>query len=142
MDRAHHCSIAHPVNSYLANAHQWKGLNAIVMVRRKRVLWNKTEEEVSYYITSLEKDAAQIGQYIRAHWSIENTCHWVLDVTFKEDQSRIRIGNGPENTALLRRLCLGLLKQVSSKGSLVQKRYRAALDEAFLLSLLGVEVPS
>lgn len=121
----------------LANAHKWKGLNAIVMVRRKRILWNKTEEEVSYYITSLDTDAAELGRCIRSHWSIENSCHWVLDVTFKEDRSRIRVGHGPENSALLRRLCLGLLKRDSSKGSLVQKRYRAAMDDEFMLSLLG-----
>jgi len=124
----------------LVNAHKWKGLNAIVMVRRQRTLWNKTEEEVSYYITSLKADAQEIAQCIRSHWSIENSCHWVLDVTFKEDQSRIRIGYGPENTALLRRLCLGLLKRDSSPGSLVQKRYRAAMDDEFLLSLLRIQV--
>lgn len=121
----------------LANAHLWKGLNAIVMVRRKRTLWNKVEEEVSYYITSLSVDATEIAGYIRAHWSIENNCHWVLDVTFQEDRSRIRMGHGPENTGLLRRLCLGVLKRDSSKGSLVQKRYRAAMDDAFMMSLLA-----
>jgi len=121
----------------LANAHLWKGLNAIVMVRRKRTLWNKVEEEVSYYITSLSVDATKMAGYIRAHWSIENNCHWVLDVTFKEDRSRIRMGHGPENTGLLRRLCLGVLKRDSSKGSLVQKRYRAAMDDAFMMSLLA-----
>jgi len=121
----------------LANAHLWKGLNAIVMVRRKRTLWNKVEEEVSYYITSLSVEATEMAGYIRAHWSIENNCHWVLDVTFKEDRSRIRMGHGPENTGLLRRLCLGVLKRDSSKGSLVQKRYRAAMDDAFMMSLLA-----
>ena len=126
----------------LANAHLWKGLNAIVMVRRKRVLWNKDEEEVSYYITSLSVDATEMAGYIRAHWSIENNCHWVLDVTFKEDKSRIRMGNGPENTGLLRRLCLGVLKRDSSKGSLVQKRYRAAMDDAFMMTLFGIELAS
>lgn len=121
----------------LANAHLWKGLNAIVMVRRKRTLWNKVEEEVSYYITSLGVDATEMAGHIRAHWSIENNCHWVLDVTFKEDRSRIRMGHGPENTGLLRRLCLGVLKRDSSKGSLAQKRYRAAMDDAFMMSVLA-----
>lgn len=121
----------------LANAHLWKGLNAIVMVRRKRTLWNKVEEEVSYYITSLGGDATEMAGHIRAHWSIENNCHWVLDVTFKEDRSRIRMGHGPENTGLLRRLCLGVLKRDSSKGSLAQKRYRAAMDDAFMMSVLA-----
>lgn len=121
----------------LANAHLWRGLDAIVMVRRKRTLWNKVEEEVSYYLTSLSVEATEMAGYIRAHWSIENSCHWVLDVTFKEDRSRIRTGHGAENTGLLRRLCLGVLKRDSSKGSLAQKRYRAAMDDRFMMSLLG-----
>ena len=120
----------------LANAHLWTGLNAIVRVRRKRTLWNKVEEEVSYYLTSLSVDATEMAGYIRAHWSIENNCHWVLDVTFKEDRSRIHMGHGAENTGLLRRLCLGVLKRDSSKGSLAQKRYRAAMDDRFMMSLL------
>jgi len=107
------------------------------MVRRKRTLWNKVEEEVSYYITSLSVDATEMASYIRAHWTIENNCHWVLDVTFNEDRSRIRMGHGPENTGLLRRLCSGVLKRDSSKGSLVQKRYRAAMDDTFMMSLLA-----
>ncbi|MGA1718782.1 MAG: ISAs1 family transposase, partial [Aquiluna sp.] len=126
----------------LANASKWEGLGAIVKVRRHRRLWNKSEEEISYYITSLKEEAAVLACYIRAHWSIENNCHWVLDVTFKEDRSRIRKQHGAENTALLRRLCLNLLKRDTSRGSLVQKRYRAAMDDIFMLSLLGVEISS
>ena len=117
-------------------ADKWQGLTTLVMVKRKRRLWNKTTFEVCFYITSLGADATLLAQAIRAHWGIENSLHWVLDVTFKEDQSRIRMGHGPENIGLLRRLSLNLLKREPSKQSLTQKRYRAAMDNDFLVRVL------
>lgn len=122
----------------LANAKKWSGLKSVVMVRRKRTLWNGETDKPSYYISSLEPDAALIAHSIRSHWSIENSLHWVLDVTFKEDHSRIRMGHGPENVALLRRLCVNLIKQHPSKDSIKTKRFRAALSREFLLELLSV----
>jgi predicted transposase YbfD/YdcC len=77
-----------------------------------------------------------LARAIRCHWGIENSLHWVLDVTFQEDQSRIRQGHGPENIGLLRRLALNLLKREPSKQSLRQKRYRAAMDNDFLVKVL------
>ena len=77
-----------------------------------------------------------MAQAIRSHWGIENSLHWVLDVTFKEDHSRIRNGHGPENMGLLRRLSLNLLKREPSKQSIVQKRYRAAMDNDFVMKVL------
>lgn len=121
---------------HLPNEKKWKGLKSIVMVRRKRILQNKEEEEICFYISSIDADASVFAQSIRSHWSIENSLHWVLDVTFKEDQSRIRKGHGPENMGLLRRLCVSLIKQDSTKGSIKMKRYRAGLDNDYLLSLL------
>jgi predicted transposase YbfD/YdcC len=120
----------------LVTRSKWRGLATLVMVKRKRQLWNKTTNEVCFYITSLAADATQLAQAIRAHWGIENSLHWVLDVTFKEDQSRIRAGHGPENIGLLRRLSLNLLKREASKQSLRQKRYRAAMDNDFLVKVL------
>jgi predicted transposase YbfD/YdcC len=115
---------------------KWQGLSTVVMVKRKRQLWNKTTTEVCFYITSLAADAALLARAIRCHWGIENSLHWVLDVTFQEDQSRIRQGHGPENIGLLRRLALNLLKREPSKQSLRQKRYRAAMDNDFLVKVL------
>jgi predicted transposase YbfD/YdcC len=115
---------------------KWKGLSTVVMVKRERQLWNKTTTEVCFYITSLAADAALLARAIRSHWGIENSLHWVLDVTFQEDRSRIRKGHGPENIGLLRRLSLNLLKREPSKQSLRQKRYRAAMDNDFLVKVL------
>jgi predicted transposase YbfD/YdcC len=120
----------------LPNRSQWKGFATVVMVKRARQLWNKTTTEVCFYITSLAADAVLLARAIRCHWSIENSLHWVLDVIFQEDQSRIRNGHGPENIGLLRRLSLNLLKREPSKQSLKQKRYRAAMNNDFLVKIL------
>lgn len=120
----------------LPNAEKWQGFSSVVMVKRERQLWNKTTTEVCYYITSLEADAPILAKAVRSHWGIENSLHWVLDVTFGEDSSRIRNGHGPENMGLLRRLTLNLIKQEPSKQSIKQKRYRAAMDNEFATKIL------
>jgi predicted transposase YbfD/YdcC len=119
---------------------QWVGLTTVVRVRRTRHLWNKTTTEVHFYLSSLAPDAGRHAQVIRSHWSVENSLHWVLDVTFNEDASRIRQGYASQNMALLRRLCVSLLKREPSKMSLAMKRYTAALDNDFLLKILAASV--
>lgn len=115
---------------------QWEGLTTVVMVRRRRQLWNKTTTEIQFYLSSLEADAERHSWVIRSHWSIENSLHWVLDVTFNEDASRIRQGNAAQNLGLLRHLSISLLKQEPSKLSLKMKRYTAGMDN-FLLQILS-----
>jgi len=83
----------------LRNQSLWTDLRTVVMVKSERKLWNKTTTEVRFYISSVEKDAKKIGRVIRSHWGIENSLHWTLDVTFSEDNSRIRKDNSPENFA-------------------------------------------
>ncbi len=116
---------------------QWVGLTTVVMVRSRRKLWNKTTTKVRFYISSLEADAQRHNRVIRSHWSIENSLHWVLDLTFNEDASRIRQGYAPENLGLLRRLSVNLLKREPSKQSLKMKRYKAGMDNNFLIKILA-----
>ena len=116
---------------------QWLGLTTVVMVKSRRQLWNKTMTTVRFYISSLEADAQRHNQVIRSHWSIENSLHWVLDVTFNEDASRIRQGYAAENLGLLRRLSVNLLKREPSQLSLKMKRYKAGLDNNFLMRILA-----
>lgn len=133
-----------PINAIepLYKSEQWKGLSSLVMVVRTRHLSNQTTHQIQYYITSLNSDASFIGQGIRQHWGIENTAHWTLDVTFNEDQSRIRSGYSPRNFALLRRLALNLLsRECSYQRSTRQKSKRAGMDNNYMLTILNAFNP-
>lgn len=96
---------------------------------------NETSE-VRYFISSLDVGVKKFAGAVRGHWSIENKLHWTLDVTFNEDQSRIRKDHGAENFALLRRFVLSIIKLDTSKRSMRQKRKMAGWSEDYLLSLL------
>jgi len=114
----------------------WPHLTRLVMVQRERRRGDTLQTETAYFISSLPPDAERLLAAVRSHWQIENNLHWVLDVIFHEDDSRLRVGNGAENFAVLRRLVLNLLKLHPAKMSLKRKRYKAALDDSFLLELL------
>lgn len=121
----------------LTQQKQWSGLKSVGMVVCERRLWNKTTLEVRFYISSLESDAQVLAHAVRSHWEIENCVHWVLDVTFNEDASRIRKDHGPENFAILRHLALNLMRRDKSvRGSIRQKRYRAGLDNNYLMKVI------
>jgi len=114
----------------------WADLNSIIRIQRERRDGNHISHDTAYYISSLTTSATAILDATQHHWAIENRFHWVLDVTFGEDLSRIRIGESAENMAVLRSIALNLLKQDSSRSSLKQKRFRAAMDNDFLFHLL------
>jgi predicted transposase YbfD/YdcC len=117
---------------------EWKNLNSVARVQYYCRLKNgKTKLETRYFITDLSQQAQQLSESIRGHWSIENQLHWVLDVAFNEDDSRIRKDNAPENLAIIRHIALNLLKQDKTfKGSIKNKRKLAGWDNDYLLSLL------
>ena len=106
------------------------------MVKSTRQLWNKTIHNVRFDISSLEANAQGHHLVIRCHWSIENSVHWVLDVTFNEDASRIRQGHAAPNLGLLPRLSVSLLQREPSWQSPNMKRYRAGMDRDFLITIL------
>ena len=114
----------------------WKGLKSIGIVTSQCVRNGKETIEVRYYISSLAVDVKQFAKAVRSHWSIENTCHWVLDMTYREDESRIREKALRENFAWLNRFTLSLLKQHPDKASLVMKRRSCGWNEKFLLEVL------
>lgn len=114
----------------------WAGLQTLVVVENTRQLWNKLTREVRFYLSSVRADAETFAGYIRAHWGIENQLHWCLDVTFCEDDCRVRKDHAPRNLSLLRRMALNLLRQEQSKSSLKMKRFKAAMDNQFLLKIL------
>lgn len=115
---------------------KWKGLQSIVAVRSTRTCKGATSVEVRYYISSLSVDAKPMGKYIRRHWSIENSLHWILDVAFSEDKIGISKGNAPANLSMLRTLCLSLIQKNNRKGGVKTKRKKAAWDLEFLCEVL------
>ena len=121
---------------YIRHYAGWADLQTIVRVERERRFADNVEQETAYSIGSLPHCASLLLKAIRSHWGIENSFHWVLDMTFGEDDSRIRTGDSPQNMAVLRHLALNILKKDKSKGSLRQKRSKAALDDTFLSKLL------
>ena len=116
-------------------ANQWQGLATIGQVISITERDGKECCDVRYYISSLPPGVKRFAQAVRGHWGIENSLHWVLDVTFNEDQSRIRKDHGPENFALLRRFAVSLIKQDTSPGSIKRKRKRAAWNNHALAKL-------
>jgi predicted transposase YbfD/YdcC len=114
----------------LPEAERWKGLKGIGMVESERIIKDETSLERRYYICSLS-DVKAFAHAARAHWGVENSLHWVLDVTFREDDSRIRTGYAPENFNIIRQLSINLLKREPSKLSIKRKRFRASLSDKF-----------
>jgi predicted transposase YbfD/YdcC len=104
-----------------------------VRIERATTRAGKVSQETHYYISSVQAEAAVLLGYVRAHWGIENRCHWVLDVIFKEDASRSRLAD--LNLASLRKIALNLLHHHPAKGTLKGKRYQASLNEDFLMSI-------
>ena len=123
--------------AYIDPDHAWPALQSVVCIESTRRIGEAVSLEARHYLSSLPADATALSAAIRSHWGIENRLHWVLDVTFHEDDSRVRVGHAPENFAILRHLALNLLRQDrSSKGSVPTKRFRAALNDRYLRSLL------
>lgn len=115
---------------------KWPDLQSVIVVVRDRTVGGKNTCEKHYYISSRKLSAKTFLAAIRGHWGIENSLHWVLDVTFDEDRSRVRKDHGPENFALLRRIAVSAIKAEKSKGSIRGKRLVAGWDNDFLEKIL------
>jgi len=126
-----------PVPTDLANLELWKGLKTIGVVVSECVRDGKETLETRYYVNSLEMGVKRFAHAVRSHWGIENSCHWTLDFTFREDESRIRQKNLRENFAWMSRFLLSLLKQDPGKDSIVMKRRACGWNENFLMQILA-----
>jgi len=124
---------------WLASAHMWAKLKSIAMVERQRQIGDMISYEKAYYLSSIAKQPEKIATAIRSHWSIENSLHWQLDVSFDEDHCRIRKGHAAENLAVLRHIALNLLKQEKSlKVGIKTKRLKAAWDDRYRAKVLNL----
>jgi len=114
----------------------WAGVGSVALVRRDRQVKGKENESTGhYYLSSLRVGAAELAGYIRRHWHIE-AMHWVLDVAFREDESRTETGHAGANLGMIRRVALSLLKRAGNKGSAHTRRLRAAWDDQYLVQVL------
>ena len=135
-------TVSHVVDWYAAQrsypgAPRFPQLTTIAMVESRIERGDKIETEQRSYISSRMLSAAAFADGARGHWAIENNLHWTLDVTFNEDQSRLRAGHGAKNMAVVRHFALNLVRQVADKRSIKRRRKRAAWDPKNLLDILG-----
>lgn len=122
--------------NWIFDKDDWKGFKTIGIAISEIEEKNRKTKELRYYISSLEMNAKIFGNAVRGHWGIENSLHWVLDISFREDENRVRKDNAPENQAVLRHIALNMIKKDKSKGSIRNKRLKAGWNEDFLEKII------
>lgn len=137
----HRTYIQLPVPADLPGAKRWPGLHSLGVAILYCLRDGKETVDIRYFISSLPVKVKQFAHSVRSHWGIENTCHWCLDVTYREDESRVRDQHARENFAWLRRFTLSLLKQYPSKDSIAMRRQQCAWNETYMLQVLTGTTP-
>ena len=122
---------------WLQARHGWPGLKGVIMVESMREAGAKTERETRFHITSTTLEARLSGPMIRDHWAIENCLHWVMDMTFRDDECRIRTEHAPANFTKLRHMAHNFVRKAPGKDSLRLRRKTAAWDDDYLVSLIA-----
>ena len=118
------------MTAWSSEAVKWPGLQTVIEMERERHLPGQDmETETQYSISSLPVAAVRVARGIRQHWDVENKAHWVLDVAFKEDDCRLRRGNGAENVGIIRRFCLNLARLHPHKNSMRGKLKQAGWSD-------------
>ena len=126
---------------FLRQTSEFPGFKSVVRVTSERAIKDATVREVRYYVSDLPPDAKRIAAAIRKHWGIENSLHYVLDVSFKEDASKIHKDHAPFNMAIIRHLAVNLIKSVQKKGESIRRlRKIAAYDEGVMLRIVNLEM--
>lgn len=133
------CVVTNDTDWY-ADKSKWVGLNTFAMIESTRDLENKIEKDTRFFISSLPMDAERVLEVARGHWAVENSLHWCLDISFREDECRVRKDNAPENLAILRRFALNLIKNdPTRKVGVKASRKRAGWSLKYLEHLLGLK---
>lgn len=121
---------------WLVERHDWPGLKSIIMVDSLRQTNGKSQSETRLYITSLTASAADVAALVRDHWAIENSLHWVMDMTFRDDESRVRTDNAPAIFTIMKHITANLLRLTPGKDSINLKRKTANWDEQYLEKII------
>jgi predicted transposase YbfD/YdcC len=123
--------------SVVRDKKRWHNLTSIARITDTRTVHGKTSTATRYFISSLDTSASEILKAVRAHWGVENSLHWTLDIAFREDESRTRIGHAQQNLALVRKIALNILRnERTAKGGVKSKRLQAGWDNGYLLDVL------
>lgn len=123
--------------AYIDPDHAWPNLRSVIAIESTRRIGDDVSTEIRHYLSSLPADAKRLNQVVRSHWGIENRLHWVLDLAFHEDSSRVRADHAPENLAIIRHIALNLLRgDPTRRIGLKNSRFKAALSDAYLRSIL------
>lgn len=136
------CTVTEEVNWLKEQHPQWKGLRSVIEIESQRDIKGQISTEKRYYISSLSADTKSILKTVRQHWGVENQLHWVLDMAFGDDQSRIRKGNAPSNMAIVKKTVLNLLnivKKSMPRVSIKRMRKMAGWDNAFLETVITAQ---
>jgi predicted transposase YbfD/YdcC len=136
------CTVTEDINWLKEKYPQWKNFRSVIEIESSREIKGKITFEKRYYISSLSAEPRPVFNVVRQHWGVENKLHWVLDITFGDDQSRIRKGNAPRNMAIVKKTVLNLLsivKRASPRLSLKRMRKMAGWDNLFLEKVLALD---
>lgn len=125
-----------PAPDKLLFDHDWPGLTSIGMVKSTRIIKGQATYEDRYFISSLAADAEKFAKGVREHWRVENSLHWVLDVSYNDDGSTVRKGHGAENLSTIRRIALNMLKKEPRKASIPGKQILCSHNEKYLFKVL------
>jgi len=124
------------MNEWIEEGITWQGIQTIIEITRRQIIKYKEQQQTLYYISSLAPDIVQISDALQGHWEVENKVYWVLDVTFKEGDCRIRKEDGAENVGIIRRFVLNLSRLHPSKISMCRKLKRAARVDGFRTEII------
>jgi predicted transposase YbfD/YdcC len=128
--------------SGIADKGAWRGMKSLVVLERQRVTGAKTSHEDHFYISSLKYKAPAMATAVRAHWEVENSLHWVMDMAFREDECRVRTGHAAENLGIIRHLALNLLRKgPTQRVGIKGRRLMAAMDDDYMMEVLCCNQP-
>jgi predicted transposase YbfD/YdcC len=129
-------TVVHDVG-WLQERHEWPGLNGLVIVDATREIATKSETETRFYLTSSNLRADKLGTVVRDHWAVENGLHWVMDMTFRDDECRVRTEYAPENFVTLKHMAANLARRKKGKDSVRLALKTAAWDDDYLAKLIA-----